>query len=420
MTPIAPVESTSHLALRQFAAPANLEPALRNLLWEINAHWDLVALPLICKNLREMLNLSRDIWNIDLDEWSLESWFEVIDWISNDQTALTGKVGKSFSLGFSAKGEHPLMGAGMLRHSVYATLCNSHNNPRWRETYRLLQAHLLFAKISVTRKYTTLAEYESYSGEHALLEKRANPYHAALAVRRISEGLSDTFLSEIEDSVRMPPSEFLSEFVTIVPSTTEDIARCCDLAVFFGKAFQGAGQRKRNPQGGGGSDSGRGRLHGGKTDFLLAAQSTDNSFEDEEDKKSTRRGRHSTTVRIRHKWEEAEERIDVDDCPGEDEEDEEIDGTDIGDSHFQRSPGSFHEVSAAQAMQVQMANQLFPWSYGTLTIAEIAPLIIHAANRWTKPSPAIPSRMRSFKSSKCWRWRRSCSGLQALSTRLLG
>jgi len=27
-------------------------------------------------------------------------------------------------------------------------------------------------------------------------------------------------------------------------------------------------------------------------------------------------------------------------------------------------------------MQVQMANQMFPWSYGTPTVAEIAPLIV--------------------------------------------
>ena len=55
-------------------------------------------------------------------------------------------------------------------------------------------------------------------------------------------------------------------------------------------------------------------------------------------------------------------------------EHEEVDRTGFEDESFQRNPGSFCEVSAAQVMQIQMANQLFPWAYGELCVSEIAPL----------------------------------------------
>ncbi len=375
MNPVAPNQSQAHLALRQCASSAALEPALRRFLWEINAHWQLVALPIVADNVREMLELAQENWDLDLVDWGLESWPKVLDWIAENKSELAAEAGGGFASGFSAKGEHPVMGEGMLRHSVYATLCNSHVNPRWMETYRLLQAHLLLAKITVTRQHTSCAEYESYADLPALLEEKANPYQGALAVRLISEDWNAVLLRNLEEKVRLPPLGFLGDLVSVVPSAAGDINRYQHLVTFLSKAFHQSVQKKHGHPKGGGSDSRRKRFHGGRTDFWLAAQSTDVSLEDEDDKRNTRRGHHSTTVRIRHKGVQAEERLDIDDCPGEDEEDEDLDSTDFEDTDFQRSPGSFHEVSAAEAMQVQMANQNFPWSYGALTINEIVPLI---------------------------------------------
>ncbi len=188
MNPLAPNQSNPHLTLRRFASSAHMEPALRRFLWEINAHWELVSLPLICRNLKEMLPMVQESWGLDSDERGLASWPDIIDWIIENEIELTKELGAGFARGFTERGDHPLMGSGILRHPVYSTLCNSHSSQHSHEKFRLLQAHLLFAQIEVTRRYTTLAEFESYGDQPALLVMKANPYHAALAVRCISEG----------------------------------------------------------------------------------------------------------------------------------------------------------------------------------------------------------------------------------------
>jgi hypothetical protein len=373
MNPVAPDQSAPHLTLRRFASSAGMEPALRRFLWEINAHWELLSLPLICRNLKEMLTAVQETWDLDLDEWEMASWPEVIDWIIEDDLELRKEVGAGFARGFDERGDHPLMGSGILRHPMYSMLCNSHASPHLNEKFRLLQAHLLFAHIQVTRRYTTRLEYESYGEQPALLVQRANPYHAALAVRFVSEGFMPDLFAQLQTA--LPPQEFLEDLYSLTPSTDKDIRRYDHLVTFLSKGFLNVEQQKRGSDRRLGSSSGRGRVHGGSTHFPLAEVSSDGPI-GEGAKGDANRGRHSTTARKRYTGQEAEERLDVDDSPDEDQEDEEIDRTGFEDADFQRSPGSFREVSAAQAMQVQMANQMFPWSYGTPTVAEIAPLIV--------------------------------------------
>lgn len=375
MNPTSPNQSDAHLALREYALSVGMEPALRRFLWEINAHWDLVALPLLCENLQEILKLAQEEWEFDFSEWGIESWPDLLDWIVENKSDLSAEVGPSLALGFGDDGDHPLMGIGVLRHPAYTTLCNSHVNSVWDTECRLLQAHLLCAHINVTRKYTTLEEFESYSAEPTLLEQTANPYHAALAIRSMTEGFSPDLFHMLP--VDLPPAEFLPALYSIVPSSQEDLGRYRHLLTFLEKAFYDVPQQKGDSSPRRGSSADRARIHGGITNFLLAAVSSDCPLADSEDAKDHRSGRHSTTIRKRHTGAEAAERIDVDDCPNEDEEDEEIDRTGFGDHAFQKNPGSFHEVSAAQSMQLQMANQMFPWAYGALTSAEIAPVLVH-------------------------------------------
>ena len=375
MNPVAPNQSNPHRTLRHFASSARMEPALRRFLWEINAHWELVSLPLICRNIKEVLAAVQERWDLDLAEWGMTSWPDVIDWIIEKELeiAIAKDMGAGFARGFDQRGDHPLMGSGILRHPVYSTLCNSHPSQHENEKFRLLQAHLLFAQIQVTRRYATLEKYEKYAGQPELLEQEANPYHAALAVRCISEGSTPDLFDMLPTA--LPPQEFLAALYELMPSTDEDINRYRHLVTFLSKGFRNAEQQKRRSGPRSGSSSDRGRIHGGTTRCPLAAVSSDGPI-GEGAKDNTRRGLHSTTLRKRHTGQEAEERVDVDDSPEEDEEDEEIDRTGFEDADFQRSPASFQEVSAAQAMQIQMANQMFPWSYGTPTVAEIAPLIV--------------------------------------------
>ena len=219
-----------------------MEPALRRFLWEINAHWELVSLPLLCENLREILKFAQDEWEIDLGEWGIESWPDLLDWITDNKSELSVEVGQSLALGFTDLGEHPLMGIGILRHPVYSTLCNSHPNPLWCKASRLLQAHLLFAHINAARKHTTLEEFESYSADPNLLEQTANPYHAALAIRSITEGSTPDLFHMLP--VELPPLEFLPALYSVTPSSDEDIGRYRHLITFLEKAFLDVKQQK--------------------------------------------------------------------------------------------------------------------------------------------------------------------------------
>jgi hypothetical protein len=375
VNPVAPNQSKSHRTLRRFASSARMEPAVRRFLWEINAHWELVSLPLICRNIKEVLAAAQEKWDLDLVEWGMTSWPDVIDWIIKKELEIARAKGMAagFARGFDQRGDHPLMGSGILRHPVYSTLCNSHPSQHENEKFRLLQAHLLFAHIKVTRRYTKLEEYEAYADQPALLEQKANPYQAALAVRFISKGSTPDLFAQLQ--TELAPKDFLDDLYSLSPSTEIDIRRYNHLVTFLSKGFLNAEQQKRGSDHRRGSASDRNRVHGGSTRWPLAAVSSDGPI-GEGAKDNTRRGVHSTTSRKRHTGQEAEERVELDDSPEEDEEDEEIDRTGFDDADFQRSPGSFREVSAAQAMQIQMANQMFPWSYGTPTVAEIAPLIV--------------------------------------------
>jgi hypothetical protein len=238
--------------------------------------------------------------------------------------------------------------------------------------YRLLQAHLLFAKIAMMRQHTTKDQYESYAGTPALLRKKANPYKAALAIRGISEGGSLGLLEALP--VDLPPWTLFHELPNVVPSARKDIQRYAHLVTFLRKALHLAEQEQRRWHPRSGDSAKRSRIYGGSTNWL-PVQREDAPFEDPGNSRRHRQKYHSTATRSRHDAWEAEERLEVDDCPDEDEEDEEIDRTSFDDAAFQRELGSFHEVSAAQAMQVQMANQLFPWAYGELSISEITPLV---------------------------------------------
>lgn len=376
MKPRSPKRSKEHLALLEAAPDAPTRLALRKFLWQINAHWELISLPIVCQNVREMLDLAVNVWQLDLEQFGLHDWQEVVDWIHKDEIELTKTIKGNFGAQFSGQGAHPLMGDGVIRHSVYATLCNSHINPEKKKqtTYRLLQAHLLFAKIAAMERYTSIDQYEFYAGVPALLRGKANPYTAALAIRSMSEGRSPNLLEALP--VDLPPLEFLRELHFIAPAASKDIERYSRLIVFLRKALGSAKQKQRTFHSRNGAGGERSRVHGGST-YWSPIQREEAPLEDPGDSDTQRRGHHSTTSRCRHNALEANERLDVDDCPDEDEEDEDNDRTGFDDDAFQREPGSFHEASASQAMHVQMANQMFPWAYGELSVSEITPLMGH-------------------------------------------
>jgi hypothetical protein len=116
MKPRAPSQSPAHIKLRQLAPPRLPSIVLRKFLWEINAHWKLVALPLVCHNLQQALSVAEQTWGMRLGDWGIESWPDVLGWIGENKANLVAEIGGGFGRGFDAKGHHPLMRWGIERH----------------------------------------------------------------------------------------------------------------------------------------------------------------------------------------------------------------------------------------------------------------------------------------------------------------
>lgn len=310
------------------------------------------------------LNCAMEEWDAELSDWELDDWEPVLRWINEDSTKkeILKNVGDQVLAEFE-NGKHPLMGEGIARHSCYAAMCNSHEDEPTSETFgkfRLLQAHLLIAHVLATRDNTEIEEYETYTGKEELLKKRSNPYLAGYAVRELSERKLSALLSEI--SVDSAPDKFVVILRSIVSDFASATKRLTDLILFFEKAL---GDREQGTRIGGGLGARFGqRIHGGKTDLVFNWELNDR------DDPNQNHSQHSTFRRVKLTREKRDELLDLDDYPFDDVEDE-LGTSEFDDVGYQASPGAYQEASASQLNHVVMANQMFPWSYGTLALAEL-------------------------------------------------
>jgi hypothetical protein len=363
----APNDSPAHLALRR-CAPSTLQEPLRHFLWEINAHCDLIALYMVCQNIQSALAGAMQDWDAHLSEWQLDDWNPILEWINKDENRgnISRQVGNQVFAGF-VDGKHPLMGKGIERYPVYAAMCNSQEADAKSDLFRLfrlLQGHLLIAHVLATRDHTELKEFEEHSGKEELLRKRANPYFAAYAVRDLSRLKSSDLLSKL--LVESAPDDFVVGLHAIAPGSFTATKRLNDLVLFFEKAV---GNREQGTRAGGGGGAGFGeRIHGGKTDLNFEWELNDR------DDQNQNQSQHSTVRRVRVTREKRDELLDLDDYPFDDVEDE-LGTSEFDDRAYQSNPGAYQEASTAQLNHVVMANQMFPWSYGTLALAELDELM---------------------------------------------
>jgi hypothetical protein len=207
---------------------------LRRFFWLTNAHCDLIALPLVCRNTQKILATAEEEWDVSLDEWLIDDW-GALQFVVEEKGRLQEAIGGKFDSGFDERGNHPLMRSGIARYPVYAILCNSHQIEDLQPQYRLLQAHLLLAHARAMQKVTTLRGYETHSGGQELLHNKANPYLAALAVRELSTVRRRSLLESLP--VDRPPGEFLEALQEVELDIRSDVRRFRDLTVFFQKAL---------------------------------------------------------------------------------------------------------------------------------------------------------------------------------------
>ena len=383
MKPISPKNSRDYEALVQIAG-AQLGDEVRSFLSEIDAPSNLKALFLVCNNVRDALNEARSAWGLSSAISALNSWDRPLTWLLSKSVANVSAVASGSTAPSSTNGRHPLWGWGLQRFPVYSALWNSpKNNVRLAE-YRLLQAHLMLANALLMRKHAPVAFYESYEGEEEILSNYARSSSAAFAVRLIS--LKPAYLPTLATS--MQPQQFArhcrsladgpSGQITVnVPtggianSHTSHTFDAVDLAVFLEKAL---GEREQWTSESSSHYGPGNRLwvSGGISDFdFLVLNSGDEVFDHSpQDKKHTSRKRFSVNRQS------ADNLLDLDDDPLEDEDGEEADDTDLGRLKKDEEPGDYQEVTTSWANHVEMANQQFPWTFGSLVPEELNDLLV--------------------------------------------
>jgi integrase len=357
----------------------------------VNPDSDLTALPIVCENVVEIIGAAKAAWKENFSsDWQLDSWVSALEWVTQESTSLAGPVGGRFSVGFGKGNRNPVMGA-MEKHSVYGALCNSHPDKQRSRRFRLLQAHLLVARVVLYRRHLD-AGAGVMPTDAELLQDKARPQEAARAVRRFSE---DPLLAVIDKlPVHLPPIQFTTRIAAISLKQNEAIRRLASLKVLLEKAFLNREQESR--QRSGGSEEGSGRwIDGGKTDFQWRIVDLDEDGDSAQDEAGNVHSSPVTlhrTNRVKLTRPEMNDLLDADDYPFEDQDEEEACSTAHKDRAFSRNPGDFQAASSAWANHIEMANQMFPWSYGSLISSELRPLLVDqpaslsSVRAWDKPN----------------------------------
>ena len=175
-------------------------PALRNLLWLMNAHPDLIGHAQTFRNLHHFLTsivFERKTltW---AEEWiqDIEQWISICKWAWEDRFTLSKLPGlPEFNL--HKNDSHPLLGRGISRHPIPAALwsmweaTSRNNRPATPEKpdinpFQLLQAHLFAASADARFRLSSRDEYESHSAQHEfpVAPMRAAP--VSIAAREFS------------------------------------------------------------------------------------------------------------------------------------------------------------------------------------------------------------------------------------------
>ena len=370
-----PLNSSAHQSLISEIRNAEFDPEiLRNFLWLINAHDRLIAFPRICGNIITIIEEAKATWEDKEIPPILEDAVPVLRWIS-EQGAFLTTIGPEFNREPKKIKDHPVMNRGSSRHPLYTTLWNTCETENLRHEYRLLQAHLLFAHAKQIEANTTREAYEVYGGQEEWKSIPNSPYPACLAVRELSEARYASTLSNLQ--VNLDFSEFAQSLEHLPESSTAILKdRLTNLRIFLQKA---AGLKNWINRGGSGSHSGAGgapRVTGfvevSPSAFMQDLPITDPDDPDQD------WGSQSMATDLELTPEKQKDLLELDLSP------EEFDAAEILLSGYESSQtGTLAANGAAQLRHVAMENQLFPWGFGLLTIADFGPAFIRMAN-WVK------------------------------------
>jgi len=219
-----PSESENYKTLLEVAPLYQINPyLLKQLLWLINAHPSLIAFFQVCSNLSHELNCLEKYAKVNLAEYGIGDWPNVLRLVSRHQNSLAQKLTANASTIIGAKNKQ-LLHAKKTNYGIYCLLCTVHETPKYRDHYDLLVGHQILANIQATKKFTTIDMYENYHGKEEILSRYRKVYGSTLALRRLSKNARLTTM--LQTNPYQSPKEFIADLlaikITLKPTTNKD------------------------------------------------------------------------------------------------------------------------------------------------------------------------------------------------------
>lgn len=367
-------QSVHKLLLARIQEEGFSSEVMRDFMWLINAHYDLIAFPVICKNVSQMLSLAKQHWGLTEKDFHLEGISPILNWIFDNGQMLSQEVGDDFIRSPKHCRDHPVMNRGSRRHPLYTTLWNTCSNKKLKEQYLLLQTHLLFAHVVALFSENNRDQYEAYTGDSEWKGLANSPYIASLAVRELSLEIYSEELASLP--VRQQPSVFAKTIRTLGQvNKAKTLNRLHALESFLQKSLEIRDWRTHQISGQ--SGRGGGAHITGYIDFNKTLIHSDTYLGDLDDTDNNW-GSQSQVSEIILEPSLHNNLSDLDLCP------EEFTNQELILSNFEINQlplGGYAAATAAQVRHVVQANQLFQWSYSYLSVNEVAEAL-NKTSKW--------------------------------------
>lgn len=351
---------------------------VRDMLWLIDAHAHLQALPRALAMIQSVLTKTPPSWRPVLEECGVARWTPAIDWILRHKTRLAGMIGEHFARETNTSGNNPMMGSGANDYPLYAMLCAQRPAPPHRDAFELLVGHLLVATVMATREYSQRAGYEQEADRRQWKPTPNAVITAARVVRTLALSPNCQLLDRLP--VGNPPEEFAEavgelpdEDVRAMPRDFQALQR------FIQKSW--ATLEWVEGHGGGGGGSGGHRWIDGRVEVNARLTVEPAPFTDCDDPDSD----WGTIDVVKFKSDSvrklnAHEQSDL--SPDEDDDEEEIILSDFDCRETKRDVGALARAAKSKARHVSKSNQLLPWNYPGLAMEETAKLLAHVRERF--------------------------------------
>ena len=388
----APIDSENHKIFRQLASGAGFdERVVREFLWLLNAHDQLISFVQICRNLSEILDAIRGLPDVSLEDYQISAWPALTRWVVDNRDHLvaadpSGDIDRQPN----GPGHHPIFRRGVTRHGLYAALWSRHASEELQQDFARVIGHLLLAHIRLMRDCVPLEDYERYGEQDELPELPCSPYPGSLCIRVLSELAAEPALHLLNPEVS--PRQFVEQLSSgfsrpelkqrlhgLVDSATDLnslINSLSNFAALITKIDRGEYGRKRSGGGGGGGSRQwhRGHIYLGGG---YQAHSVETGDADDPDShwnsmtviQEPANGHEQDIERMLRGIDDDD--IDIVDVEGDDE----VAFATVGAEEARRGVAGAAYAARGQARHIAMANQLFPWQYENPTVAEVGQLV---------------------------------------------